>query len=60
MGSNYTSGILSPVPNNRNGGSREVPNKMVVGGGGGVWKMFSVKSGYPLSLIMGVPNNYLK
>ena len=34
MGSNYTSGILSPVPNNRNGGSREVPNKMVVGGGG--------------------------
>ena len=36
MGSNYTSGILSPVPNNRNGGSREVPNKMVVGGGGEV------------------------
>ena len=26
---------------------------------GGVWKMFSVKSGNPLSLIMGVPNNYL-
>ena len=23
---------------------------------GGVWKMFSVKSGNPLSLIMGVPN----
>ena len=25
----------------------------------GVWKMSSVKSGNPLSLIMGVPNNYL-
>ena len=24
--------------------------------GGGIWKMFSVKSGNPLSLIMGVPN----
>ena len=33
MGSNYTSGILSQIPNNRNGGSGEVPNKMVVGGG---------------------------
>ena len=28
-------------------------------GGRGVWKMFSVKSGNPLSLIMGVPYNYL-
>ena len=24
--------------------------------GGGIWKMFSVTSGNPLSLIMGVPN----
>ena len=59
MGSNYTSGILSPVPNNRNGGSREVPNKMVVGGGGGLKNVLGQKW-LPVITNYGCPKQLLK
>ena len=58
----------APVANNREGcptddlniNKRGVQIKAGVGGGGGgIWKIFSVKSGNPLLLIMRVPNNYL-
>ena len=51
--------MYSPVPrrgggptDNLNINKRGGPNKK--GGGGGVWKLLSVKSGNPLPLIMGI------
>ena len=54
----------SLVPNIRGGGGPTDNLNINKRGGGGskekvVGKMFSVEIGNPLSLIMGVPNNYL-